>query len=122
MHNASPSTEPTGASELGRSAQWVLLPVGPLTDAMEQTARRRQVPVFRLLGSRNLYRSLLRARAAGRISLELVEAVCDALDWHARMVYGDLWDAAASTADATVRTSARSRRRTRARTAGGGAA
>ena len=80
----------------------VRLPAAPLIEAVQTRAVRRGVPLIVLLkGNYAWERALERAARQGWIALELAEELCEqVLGWHARMLYGDAWDQAASHAAA----------------------
>lgn len=87
----------------------VRLPAAPLVEAIRARAERRGVPLIVLLeGNYAWERTLTRAARHGRVGLELAEELCErVLGWHARMLYGDAWDAAARRAAACPATPAR---------------
>jgi hypothetical protein len=77
------------------------LPAAPLLAVVHSTARRRQQPVEELLGQVQvdgrrdtwLLAALQRAETSGQVTVRTAEHLCDALGWHPRMVWGDLYDA-----------------------------
>lgn len=71
------------------------LDAGPLVDAINERARRRRVPLERLLpvDSAEL-RAYWRARQRGTVTLKTAEQLCDEFGWHPRELWGDAYDTA----------------------------
>jgi hypothetical protein len=67
------------------------LPAAPLHAAVDASAERRRRPVKELLGI-TLERVLRDAARTGTVTVASGERCCDALGWHPRMVWGDLYD------------------------------
>jgi single-strand DNA-binding protein len=67
------------------------LPAAPLREAIDTYAKRRRRPVEELLGE-GLERVLRDAARTGTVTVASGERCCDALGWHPRMVWGDLYD------------------------------
>lgn len=88
----------------------VTLPASPVVAAVESYARRRLEPLERALGGEVLADRFTHGRAAGHMTLELVEDLCDAIGQHPRMLYAQAWDQAAEQA---ARAAEARRRRTR---------
>lgn len=73
------------------------LPVGPLLEALEVAARRSGRSRSALLGGERspLSRALQRAQAAGVVTLQLAERLCDLLDVHPYQLWREDYDRAA---------------------------
>src|SRR6266487_3374209 len=69
------------------------LPAGPLLEAVDAYAARRQQPVEELLDDA-LQRVLRDATRSGTITVGSAERCCDALGWHPRMLWGEVYDQA----------------------------
>ncbi len=69
------------------------LPAAPLLTAVDTYAERRQEPVEELLGDA-LQRVLRDAARSGTVTVGAGERCCDALGWHPRMVWGEVYDQA----------------------------
>jgi hypothetical protein len=75
------------------------LPAPPLLAAIAHLADRRHLPLEELLshsdqgGSPWASRAVRDARAAGEVTVQAAERLCDlVLGWHPRMVWGDTYD------------------------------
>jgi len=69
------------------------LPAEPLLEAVDAYAARRRRPVEELL-SDVLHRVLRDAARSGTVTVGSGERCCDALGWHPRMVWGEVYDQA----------------------------
>ena len=69
------------------------LPATPLLKAIDTYVERRQRPVEELLGD-TLLRVLRDAARSGTVTVGSGERCCDALGWHPRMVWGEVYDQA----------------------------
>jgi hypothetical protein len=69
------------------------LPAGPLLEAVDARAQRRRRPLEELLDDA-LQRVLRDAARSGTVTVGTAERCCDALGWHPRMLWGDLYDQA----------------------------
>ncbi len=69
------------------------LPAGPLLEAVSAYAERCRRPVEELLGD-TLLRVLRDAARSGTVTVGSGERCCDALGWHPRMVWGEVYDQA----------------------------
>jgi hypothetical protein len=88
------------------------LPAAPLLAAVRRRADLRHLPLRELLGP-ELFGAYGNAQQAGTVSLIVLERFCDeVLGWHPRMLYGDAYDHAALSTNA----SRSGRRRTKERT------
>jgi hypothetical protein len=87
------------------------LPAAPLLAAIQHLADRRHLPLEELLSHADedgrgwALRAVRDARAAGEVSVQAAERLCDqVLGWHPRMVWGDTYDR--TIADTTPHTAA----------------
>ncbi len=69
------------------------LPAGPLLAAVDAYAARRQQPVEELLDDA-LQDRLRDATRSGTVTVGSAERCCDALGWHPRMLWGQVYDQA----------------------------
>ena len=69
------------------------LPAGPLLEAIDAYAQRRRRPVEELLDDA-LQRVLRDAARSGTVTVRAAERCCDALGWHPRMLWGEVYDQA----------------------------
>jgi hypothetical protein len=70
-----------------------LLPTAPLLEAVDAHAQRRRQPVEELLDDA-LQRVLRDAARSGTVTVGAAERCCDALGWHPRMLWGEVYDQA----------------------------
>ncbi len=82
------------------------LPAAPLLEAVNAPAQRRRRPVEELLDDA-LQRVLRDAARSGTVTVAAAERCCDALGWHPRMLWGEVYDQAI--ADDTPHTATASR-------------
>jgi hypothetical protein len=78
-------------------ARWRLLPAGPVLEALESYCRRRGISEQMALGGEHsaLRRKVERARAAGTVTLQAAEALCDRIGVHPYELWQNAYDAAA---------------------------
>ncbi len=69
------------------------LPAGPLLEAVDAYAARRQQPVEDLLDDA-LQDRLRDATRSGTVTVGSAERCCDQLGWHPRMLWGEVYDQA----------------------------